>query len=211
MGVEPTLSGAQGRRIAALLPPAPPYRVDRRGIAPRSPTCDDGVFLFDQQPSSPGWSRTTAFLLIREASFRLTTGLQSCGGRIRTGVGRLMRPRWQPGSSPLRKQVLPAGLEPAMMPPCEGGAVAAGPRERQVGPAGVEPACFRVSGGPLAARDTVLSISLDGWIRTSVLRLPKPADEAALPHPETTVGPEGLEPSPAWLRARYAATNTWIP
>lgn len=26
--------------------------------------------------------------------------------------------------------------------------------------------------------------SLDGWIRTSVLRLPKPADDAALPHPD---------------------------
>jgi hypothetical protein len=26
-----------------------------------------------------------------------------------------------------------------------------------------------------------------------------------------TVGPEGLEPSPAWLRARYAAANTWDP
>lgn len=25
------------------------------------------------------------------------------------------------------------------------------------------------------------------------------------------VGPEGLEPSPRWLRARYAAANTWIP
>jgi hypothetical protein len=25
------------------------------------------------------------------------------------------------------------------------------------------------------------------------------------------VGPEGLEPSPRWLRARYAADNTWIP
>src|SRR5438128_12533882 len=25
------------------------------------------------------------------------------------------------------------------------------------------------------------------------------------------VGPEGLEPSPRWLRARHAAVNTWIP
>src|ERR1700756_4500263 len=25
------------------------------------------------------------------------------------------------------------------------------------------------------------------------------------------VGSEGLEPSPRWLRARYAAANTWIP
>src|SRR5262249_61032020 len=35
--VEPTLSGSQGRRITAFLPPA---RVDRRGIAPRFPPCD---------------------------------------------------------------------------------------------------------------------------------------------------------------------------
>src|SRR3989442_1954570 len=27
----------------------------------------------------------------------------------------------------------------------------------------------------------------------------------------TLVGPEGLEPSPRWLRARDAAANTWIP
>ena len=27
----------------------------------------------------------------------------------------------------------------------------------------------------------------------------------------TKMGPEGLEPSPRWLRARYAAANTWIP
>lgn len=27
----------------------------------------------------------------------------------------------------------------------------------------------------------------------------------------TSVGPDGLEPSPAWLRARYAAANTLIP
>src|SRR5262249_5461043 len=25
------------------------------------------------------------------------------------------------------------------------------------------------------------------------------------------MGPEGLEPSPPWLRARHAAANTWIP
>src|SRR5947199_5955420 len=25
------------------------------------------------------------------------------------------------------------------------------------------------------------------------------------------LGPEGLEPSPRWLRARHAAANTWIP
>ena len=52
--------------------------------------------------NSPGWDRTTALPRIRGAPFRSTTGLSSCGGRIRTGVGRLMRPRWNLFSSPLR-------------------------------------------------------------------------------------------------------------
>src|SRR5262245_45751094 len=47
VGGEPTLSDSQGRRITAFLPPA---RVDRRGIAPRFPPCDGGVFLLDEQP-----------------------------------------------------------------------------------------------------------------------------------------------------------------
>jgi hypothetical protein len=47
VGVEPTLSGSQGRRIPTFLPPG---RVDRRGIAPRFPPCDGGVFLLDEQP-----------------------------------------------------------------------------------------------------------------------------------------------------------------
>ena len=47
VGVEPTLSGSQGRLITAFLPPG---RVDRRGIAPRFPPCDGGVFLLDEQP-----------------------------------------------------------------------------------------------------------------------------------------------------------------
>lgn len=66
--------------------------------------------------------------------------------------------------------------------------------------------------------------SLDGWIRTSVVRLPRPADETRLSYIQirhsalspqhsalTKMGPEGFEPSPRWLRARDAAANTWIP
>ena len=34
---------------------------------------------------------------------------------------------------------------------------------------------------------------------------------AGLPVPFIQVGPEGLEPSPTWLRARHAASNTLIP
>ena len=79
------------------------------------------------------------------------------------------------------------------------------------------------------------AISREGGLRTHDLRFPKPADwpaflpletehpagiEPALPawragrlplHHGCTVGPEGLEPSPRWLRARDAAANTWIP
>jgi hypothetical protein len=100
VGVEPTLSGSQGRRITAFLPPA---RVDRRGIAPRFPPCDGGVFLLDEQPHrGPAGGRTRSSALTRAACGRNTSRPSSCGGRIRTGVGRLMRPCWQPGSSPLR-------------------------------------------------------------------------------------------------------------
>src|SRR5262249_10090728 len=35
-----------------------------------------------------------------------------------------------------------------------------------------------------------------------------PLDDQCLSH---SVGPEGLEPSPTWLRARHAAANTLIP
>ena len=55
-----------------------------------------------------------------------------------------------------------------------------------------------------------IAISQDGGIRTHALRLPRPADYQTFRRPEQ-VGPEGLEPSPRWLRARYAAANTWDP
>ena len=101
VGVEPTLSGSQGRRITAFLPPA---RVDRRGIAPRFPPCDGGVFLLDEQPQrGPAGDRTRSSALTRAACGRNTS-----------------RPSQQP--------VPPAGLEPAVMPPRQGGAVASGPR-----------------------------------------------------------------------------------
>jgi hypothetical protein len=49
-GVEPALSARQ----ADVLPldDEPITAVDRRGVAPRFPPCDSGVFLFDQQPIS---------------------------------------------------------------------------------------------------------------------------------------------------------------
>ena len=85
VGVEPTLSGSQGRRITAFLPPA---QVDRRGIAPRFPPCDGGVFLLDEQPQrGPAGGRTRSSALTRAACGRNTSRPRSCGGRIRTGVG----------------------------------------------------------------------------------------------------------------------------
>src|SRR6185437_15822298 len=50
--------------------------------------------------------------------------------------------------------------------------------------AGIEPALPRYECGVVAARPPVLAVS---------------------------VGPDGLEPSPAWVRTRYAAANTLIP
>ena len=60
--------------------------------------------------SRPGWVRTTALPRIRGASSRSTTGRTSCGGRIRTGVGRLMRPCWKP--TPVHSAMTRVGLEP---------------------------------------------------------------------------------------------------
>ena len=50
----------------------------------------------------PAGDRTRSSALTRAACGRNTSRPSSCGGRIRTGVGRLMRPCWEPGSSPLR-------------------------------------------------------------------------------------------------------------
>jgi hypothetical protein len=50
--------------------------------------------------------------------------------------------------------------------------------------AGIEPALPRYECGVVAARPPVLAVS---------------------------VGPDGLEPSPTWIRTRYAAANTLIP
>src|SRR5262250_3347359 len=122
VGVEPTLSGSQGRRITAFLPPA---RVDRRGIAPRFPPCDGGVFLLDEQPQrGPAGGRTRSSALTRAACGRNTSRPSSCGGRIRTGAGtaydtvlgtRLQStPQYPRQDSNLRS------------PPRQGGAVAAG-------------------------------------------------------------------------------------
>ena len=136
-----------------------------------------------------------------------------------------MRPCWHPGSSPLRKKsVPPAGLEPAMLPPRQGGAVAAGPRGRkavvpagfepaisamsgrralqaaprdcQVGPAGIEPAFPRVSDGSLASRDTVLA-------KASLERFELPIS--------TVTGRRPLQASPQGQQARSVGVEPTPP
>ena len=101
VGVEPTLSGSQGRRITAFLPPA---RVDRRGIAPRFPPCDGGVFLLDEQPSSevqPGVEPGLPRLPGRRAAATLPD-LRVAEAGFEPAWERHMRPCWEPGPSPLR-------------------------------------------------------------------------------------------------------------
>ena len=77
------------------------------GLEPSLPGCGPGVFAAGPRghcssrggnrthKQSPG-SRPGRFACLR------TRPLISCGGRIRTGVERLMRPCWKPDSSPLR-------------------------------------------------------------------------------------------------------------
>ena len=82
VGVEPTLSGSQGRRITAFLPPA---RVDRREIAPRFPPCDGGVFLLDEQPPrGPAGDRTGLPRLPGRRAAATLPDLRSTPGRTRT-------------------------------------------------------------------------------------------------------------------------------
>jgi hypothetical protein len=99
VGVEPTLSGSQGRRITAFLPPA---RVDRRGIAPRFPVSDTGVVLLDQQPTSgDGENRT------------LTSCLQGSLAPQRTCAPSQseVRPGIEPGPLPYHGSVRPSHLQ----------------------------------------------------------------------------------------------------
>jgi integrase len=82
------------------------------------------------------------------------------GGRERTtaGEGKEEKPEDSPSSAPVLccpiDKVLPAGLEPAMMPGCDPGAVAAGPREYsfQSGRQESNLPVNRISDGCLAAR-----------------------------------------------------------
>src|SRR5262249_30052058 len=93
-------------------------------------------------------------------------------------------PRSSAALSKSRRSECPAGVEPAC-PVWKTGALAARPRarfaqrkEKELNPQGsslvrVQAGCRRQSACPSVC-------SLDGWIRTSVVRLPTPADDAGL-------------------------------
>ena len=76
------------------------------GLEPSLPGCGPGVFAAGPRDhcSSRGGNRTHNHSPgSRPGRFAyLRTRPSSCGGRIRTGVERLMRPCWKPDSSPLR-------------------------------------------------------------------------------------------------------------
>src|SRR5262249_38676544 len=101
----------QCRRITAFLPPA---RVDRRGIAPRFPLCDGGVFLLDEQPQEvrPGIEPGLPRLPGRRAAATLPDQSVAEAG-FEPAWERLMRPCWC--LTPVHSAVPPAGLEPAVI------------------------------------------------------------------------------------------------
>ena len=113
VGVEPTLSGSQGRRITAFLPPE---RVDRRGIAPRSLPCDGSVFLLDEQPQKrSGRGSNPVFRAyqggVRPQHFQTFELRRPDLNRRRTAYETVLATRLQ--STP--QSVPPAGLEPAIL------------------------------------------------------------------------------------------------
>ncbi len=118
---------------------------------------------------------------------------------------------------PGKEPECPAGVEPACSA-WEADAWAARPRAQCQGAEGegVEPS--RACGlGPLAtgchrqlACPSVRAVWMAGF-EPALSGFRSRRIEPAILHPEPSVGPEGLEPSPPWVRARHAAANTWIP
>jgi hypothetical protein len=107
------LSGPRGSRtlisgVRSRRPPLGPaaQSVIPDGLEPSLPGCGPGVFATGPRDhcSSRGGNRAhNRSPGSRPGRFAgLRTRPSSCGGRIRTGVERLMRPCWKPDSSPLR-------------------------------------------------------------------------------------------------------------
>ena len=94
------ISGVRGRRR----PLGPAAQVIPDGLEPSLPGCGPGVFAAGPRDLREGRVSGARNEKIRPCSLvpRLSPSPLNCGGRIRTGVERLMRPCWQPSSSPLR-------------------------------------------------------------------------------------------------------------
>ena len=84
--------------------------------------------------------------------------------------------------------------------------IAVFPTSRTEHPAGIEPAhpAWQAGRLPLHHGCRLRSADFVGWVESSRPTIRSTSCGCA-------VGPEGLEPSPRWLRARDAAANTWIP
>ena len=86
--------------------PTPCLVVDRRGIAPRFPPCDDGVFLLDQQPffERSGRESNPVFRAyqggVRPQHFQTIELRRPDLNRRGTAYETVL----EPGSSPLRSQ-----------------------------------------------------------------------------------------------------------
>src|SRR5262249_3859818 len=129
----------------------------------------------------------------------------SSGGGDRTHDGTLNRRLLYQAELPRSKSVRTVGFEPTL----------SGSQSRRI-------AAFQRPESRCASRKsrhkfavcmvlswgTVARAPSGNRTRTSCMASRKAAVTSRAQH---SVGPEGLEPSPRWLRARYAAANTWDP
>ena len=159
----------------------------------------------------PGW---------KPGTFAARPRAQSCGGRNRTCVGVINPPMADlpvPARDPPQKSVRTAGFEPAIS--CARGT--RNPRLSHVlkneRPAGIEPTLPPWQGSRLPLHHGRLCVTTklsnsestgpDSNRRHRITGAESwPLDDQCL----LSVGPEGLEPSPSWLRARNAAANTLV-
>src|SRR5262249_53078386 len=101
MGIEPIQTACKAA--------SPPWHMrprENKGPADKTSEVSEdfgSLGSLGRQLKGPAGSRTRTATVPRWCA-AVTPQDRSGGGRIRTGVGRLMRPCWEPGSSPLRSQ-----------------------------------------------------------------------------------------------------------